>query len=66
MRQREALGHADNRRLAGIVGQISPASDFASHRRQAYDDTTFLCDHRRQRGLGGEKDSLGVDIHDLY
>jgi len=61
---REAFGHADDRRLAGVVRQISPASDLAGHRCQAHDDAALLLDHRRQDGLGGEENGLGVDVHD--
>src|SRR6266481_2798616 len=32
--QRQALGHADHYRLAGVVGQVSPASNLAGHRCQ--------------------------------
>ena len=64
MGQRQALGHADHCRLAGVVGQVSPASNLAGHRCQADDDPTLLCDHRRQHGLGREEHGLGVDIHD--
>ena len=63
MRQREALDYADDLSFAGVIRQVSPASDLAGHRCEVHDDAAFLCDHRWQRGLTGEEDCLGVDVH---
>src|SRR5215472_11397480 len=60
----EALRHANDRRLAGVVRQIIPAADLAGHRCEADNDAALLGDHRRQHSLRGKEHGLRVNVHD--